>query len=84
MPYDIARMLGRYTINLVVADQIRELDSGRSTVRRALFYRSVSHSGSSALFVKGVRSSCKSTLIKQIMVEKYPDAFYYVNFDDDR
>ncbi|MCL5930477.1 MAG: ATP-binding protein [Candidatus Thermoplasmatota archaeon] len=84
MPYDIRRMLGRYTINLVVADQIRELDSRRTTVRRSLFYRSVSHSGSSALIVKGIRRTGKSTLMKQIMVEKYPDAFYYVNFDDDR
>ncbi len=58
MPYDITRMLGRYAVNLVVADQIRELDSGRTTVRRSLFYRSFSHSGSSALIVKGVGRSC--------------------------
>lgn len=77
-------MISKSTLALVVKSQLNEFNDVKSTVRRTAIQKVLSYSGASALVVKGVRRCGKSTLMKQIIQENFPNAFFYFNFDDDR
>ncbi len=53
-------------------------------VQRSEFPALANYSGRSAFVVKGVRRCGKSTLMMQLMLNKFPNDFLYFNFDDER
>ena len=77
-------MLSKSLLKLVILDQLEEVNVQENFVIRDIYSSVVDYNGSSALVIKGLRRSGKSTLLKQLMLSKFPDSFYYFNFDDDR
>jgi len=77
-------MIPKSVLRTVIADQLRELESLDDSVPRTVFPAASSYSGASAFVVKGVRRCGKSTLLKQLMKARFPDDYYYFNFDDER
>lgn len=77
-------MLPKSLIKFVILDQLEEVNVQQKLVIRDIYSSVVEYNGSSALIIKGLRRSGKSTLLKQLISSKFPDSFFYFNFDDDR
>ncbi len=77
-------MISKSVLRLVIADQLKELDSLADSVPRTIFSQAASYNAASALIVKGIRRCGKSTLLKQLLKAKHGTGFYYFNFDDER
>ncbi|MCX6801111.1 MAG: ATP-binding protein [Candidatus Diapherotrites archaeon] len=77
-------MISKSVLGTIIQDQLSEFKSLKGTVPRTLFKKAISYGGASAFVVKGVRRCGKSTLLKQIVKEKFSDNFLYFNFDDER
>lgn len=77
-------MIDKSTLGTIAKDQLNEFRGLEDTVPRSLLSRITEYKGSSAFIVKGVRRCGKSTLMKQIVKSRFPDDFYYFNFDDER
>ncbi|MBI4182196.1 MAG: ATP-binding protein [Candidatus Aenigmarchaeota archaeon] len=77
-------MIAKSLLETVVRDQRQEFAALGKTVSRTMLHSMLAYRGTAACVVKGVRRCGKSTLLQQLMAAKYPDDFYYVNFDDER
>ncbi len=77
-------MIDKSVLGTIAKDQLNEFKGLEDAVHRTLLARITEYRGSSAFIVKGVRRCGKSTLMKQIVKSKFPDNFYYFNFDDER
>ncbi len=77
-------MLLKSLMKLVILDQLEAINNKENLVIRDTYSNLVQYKGSSALVLKGLRRTGKSTLLKQLIISKFSDSFYYFNFDDDR
>jgi hypothetical protein len=77
-------MVDRSTIATIAKDQLREFDSLKDSVARSILDEVISYSGAAAFVVKGVRRCGKSTLLKQLLKNRFDEDFAYFNFDDER
>src|SRR3989344_5829617 len=77
-------MISKSTLGTVAKDQLKEFFNTKDLVSRNLFKKAFSYGGASAFVVKGVRRCGKSTLLMQVIGEKFPGNFLYFNFDDER
>lgn len=77
-------MLLKSLMKLVILDQLEAINNKEDLVIRDTYSNLVQYKGSSALVLKGLRRTGKSTLLKQLIISKFSDSFYYFNFDDDR
>lgn len=77
-------MLSKTVLGTIIKDQLQELHALNDSVPRSKITTALSFKGSAAFVVKGLRRCGKSTLLKQIITSKYPDDFFYFNFDDER
>ncbi len=80
---DNNNMIQKSILGTIAKDQLKEFDLLKDTVQRTIFKDALSYSGSSAFVVKGVRRCGKSTLLKQIMKQKFGEEFLYFDFDDE-
>ncbi len=74
----------KFELRFIISDQLKDLNDVGKAIPRTAFPKLLSYQGSSAFVVKGVRRCGKSTLLKQLILAKFPDSFYYFNFDDER
>jgi len=77
-------MISKSILGTVAKDQLKDFHALEDTVPRSILPEIISYRGAAAFVIKGVRRCGKSTLLKQIIKSKFPDNFYYFNFDDDR
>lgn len=78
-------MISKSVLRTVASDQIKELEKLQDFVPRDVFQEAKLESGgNSAFVVKGVRRCGKSTFLKQLMNAKFPNNFFYFDFDDER
>ena len=77
-------MLPKSLISTVISDQLIEIKQIDHIVPRDIYSTVLKYGGDSALVIKGVRRSGKSTLLKQIINNRFPASFFYFNFDDER
>src|SRR5208337_750519 len=77
-------MISKALLGTVVRDQREELDNPGYSVQRSVFTSAFEYGGSSALVVMGIRRCGKSTLLKQVVRERYKDDVLYFDFDDER
>lgn len=77
-------MINKQILGTVIKDQLNEFKNQPDSVPRDILNKVTLYTGNSALIVKGIRRCGKSTLIKQLISHKFPDYFFYCNFDDDR
>ena len=77
-------MISKALLGTVVQDQREELNNPGYSVPRSIFGRVMEYGGSSALVVMGLRRCGKSTLLKQMVGERYKGNVLYLNFDDER
>ncbi len=77
-------MLSKEVLGTIIADQLTGIENFKYSVPRTAFEKAVTYSGTSALFVMGIRRCGKSTMLKQLIKEKFQGEFYYCNFDDER
>ncbi len=76
-------MIAKELLAAVVKDQRGEFGGMPRMVGRELAGR-MTGAVSSAVVLKGVRRCGKSTLLRQLVMRRYGEEFYYVNFDDER
>lgn len=77
-------MISKSALGTIVSDQSKNFIDLKNIVPRAILKDLLKFNGGSALVVKGVRRCGKSTILKQLMLEKYNKRFLYFNFDDER
>ncbi len=77
-------MISKATLGTVIKDQLEEFVDIKNAVPRSIFEKAIAYSGASAFIIKGVRRCGKSTLMKQIIGQKFGKNFFYLNFDDER
>jgi len=77
-------MIPKETLEIVILDQRNELGLVKSGVRRKVADKIAAFASNRAIIVKGVRRCGKSTLLQQVVREKFGNDYHYLNFDDDR
>ena len=77
-------MIQRALLWTIINDQFSEVGRANHMVNRDLYTEALDYAGSSALVIKGARRCGKSTLLKQIIRDKFQDDFFYFSFDDER
>ena len=74
-------MLPKSLISTVISDQLIEIKQIDHIVPRDIYSTVLKYGGDSALVIKGVRRSGKSTLLKQIINNRFPASFCCNNKD---
>lgn len=77
-------MISKSILGTIAKDQLKEFNALEDSVPRSALPKITSYKGAAAFVIKGIRRCGKSTLLKQMIKSKFPDNFYYFNFDDDR
>jgi len=77
-------MISKAILSRVVLDQLDDFIRLKDTVPRSILKKAISYSGASAFVIKGARRCGKSTLLKQLVHEKFNQNFFYFNFDEER
>ncbi|MCL6090810.1 MAG: ATP-binding protein [Candidatus Thermoplasmatota archaeon] len=77
-------MMPKSLMSTIIYDQLAEIKRPVNVVPRDIYNLALSFHGSSALVIKGIRRCGKSTMLKQIINARFPESFFYFNFDDDR
>ncbi|MHB8360544.1 MAG: ATP-binding protein, partial [Thermoplasmataceae archaeon] len=77
-------MIHKSLLKMIIYDQSTELEISGNVVTRDIYSLAQEYNGTSALIIKGLRRSGKSTLLKQIINLRFKNSFFYLNFDDER
>lgn len=77
-------MISKEILARVVQDQLEDFVHLQNTILRSNLKKAISYGGESAFVVKGLRRCGKSTLLKQLVHERFDHNFFYFNFDEER
>ncbi len=77
-------MMQKSLLRMIIRDQLVEAGKLDHIVPRNVYHLALLYKGGPAFVIKGIRRCGKSTMMKQIISARFPESFFYFNFDDER